>query len=310
MITIPYESSRSWVLYHADCLDGFGAAWAAWQALGEAAHYQPVRHGDPLPELPTGVKLYILDFCYPPELLCAAVTRAEQIVVLDHHISAQTAYERFLQLGGEVPSNLRVHFDQAHSGCVLSWNYFHADQAVPPLLAHLEDRDLWRHQLPGTQEINLALYSRLPVPFAAVESLPLSDLRQEGTVLRRQQHSTVQRLLQARHPLTLLGVEGLAVNAPPQFASDVGEALAHQSGTFGLIYHYHGGRGRWECSLRSQGDFDVAALASRLGGGGHRNAAGFTLAAGCSPWQGTLKGGTDEAMPPADISAIGSEEDR
>jgi nanoRNase/pAp phosphatase (c-di-AMP/oligoRNAs hydrolase) len=29
-------------------------------------------------------------------------------------------------------------------------------------------------------------------------------------------------------------------------------------------------------SLRSVGDFDVAALAKRWGGGGHKNASGFT----------------------------------
>jgi len=32
--------------------------------------------------------------------------------------------------------------------------------------------------------------------------------------------------------------------------------------------------------LRSKGDFDVAAIAQRYGGGGHRNAAGFRLPAG------------------------------
>lgn len=35
--------------------------------------------------------------------------------------------------------------------------------------------------------------------------------------------------------------------------------------------------GRIRCSLRSRGDFDVAAVARHFGGGGHRNAAGCTL---------------------------------
>ena len=38
------------------------------------------------------------------------------------------------------------------------------------------------------------------------------------------------------------------------------------------------GERRWSCSLRSTGGVDVAAAAARLGGGGHRAAAGFTRA--------------------------------
>ena len=285
----------AWVLYHADCLDGFGAAWAAWRRFGDTAHYLPVRHGEPLPALPPGVMLYILDFCYPPAILCEAARRAARIVVLDHHASAQAAFEHHMTQHGRLPERLTARFDQMHSGCVLSWKHFHGTAALPPLLAHIEDRDLWRHHLPGTREINLALFLRLPMPFAEVERLSLAGLRREGKVLRRQQQQSVRRLAQARHRMTLFGVDGLAVNAPPQFASELGETLALQSGTFGLIYHFQGQRNRWECSLRSRGDFDVAGLAVRLGGGGHRNAAGFTLDAQQTPWLGRLANGAPVA---------------
>lgn len=274
---------RTWVLYHGECLDGFGAAWAAWKALGSTAHYLPVQHGEPMPKLPAGLMLYILDFCYPPEVLCLTAARARAIVVLDHHVSAQAACMAFMAKAERPPENLELHFDPAHSGCGLAWKYFHADEPLPQLLAHIEDRDLWRHQLSGTREITLALYPRLPLAFAEVECQELSDLRAEGTLLLRHQERIVQGLLKASHPLTLLGISGLAVNAPTQFASEVGEVLARKSGTFGLVYHFHGGRDRWECSLRSQGDFDVAAIATRLGGGGHRNAAGFKLPANHTP---------------------------
>ena len=32
------------VLYHADCLDGFGAAYAAWEKFGDTAEYIPVQY--------------------------------------------------------------------------------------------------------------------------------------------------------------------------------------------------------------------------------------------------------------------------
>lgn len=281
------DNRRTWVLFHADCLDGFGAAWAAWTALGDAAHYRPVRHGDPLPELPAGQMVYLLDFCYPPVLLCQLAAQAERVVVIDHHFSAQAALERYRQ-DSTLPDNLHARFDLEHSGCVLAWTHFRRDQPLPPLLAHIEDRDLWRHRLPGTREINVALYARLPLSFTEVGPLDLAELEREGTIMRRQQRAIIQRLLNSRHPVTLRGAKGLAVNAPHQFASELGEALALESGTFGLIYHYQGSRGLFECSLRSRDSFDVSALAAQLGGGGHRNAAGFTLKASPELWLGTL----------------------
>ena len=284
----PQTTPPTWVLYHADCLDGFGAAWAAWKALGANAQYQPVRHGDPPPDLPPGCRVYVLDFCYAPELLIDLAAQSERVVIIDHHVTAQAALERYRHLHPVLPTNLDVQFDAAHSGCVLAWFHFHPGQPVPPLLAHIEDRDLWRHELPGTREINRALYLRLPLAFEAVEDLRLGELEQEGRVLQRQLQQSVQGLFAQRHAMTVLGQSGLAVNAPAQFSSDLGEALAIESGTFGLIYQFNGQRNRWECSLRSRGEFDVGTLASRLGGGGHRNAAGFTLNASRMPWQGTL----------------------
>ncbi|SMG63667.1 [weak similarity to] phosphoesterase DHHA1 [methanotrophic bacterial endosymbiont of Bathymodiolus sp.] len=44
-----------------------------------------------------------------------------------------------------------------------------------------------------------------------------------------------------------------------------------------LTYHYHGKRQCYECGLRSIGEFDVSRLAVSFGGGGHQNAAGFSL---------------------------------
>jgi len=77
--------------------------------------------------------------------------------------------------------------------------------------------------------------------------------------------------------LAWLTVRGIAVNANALFASELGNLLAEQSGTFGLIWQLSGD-GEIKASLRSKGDFDVAAIAARYGGGGHRNAAGFRMA--------------------------------
>lgn len=266
---------NTWVLYHADCMDGYAAAWAAWKVFGNSARYKAVRHHEPLPKIPYGIELYILDFCYPFEVLASAAERVSKIVVLDHHISAQNDYEAYLN-HSNIPNNLEVKFVQSHSGCIIAWNYFHGDVNAPILLQHIEDHDLWRHKLVKTDAICKALYLRLPIHFAAFDKIKLHTLQLEGAVLVKQQKFNVSRLLKSRHIITLNGVSGLAVNAPPVFASDLGHELAKISGTFGLTYHYHGKRQCYECGLRSIGEFDVSELAIKFGGGGHKNAAGFS----------------------------------
>lgn len=263
------------VLYHAGCLDGFASAWAAWTELGDDAHYQAVRHREPLPRLPNNATVYILDFCYPMEQLVAAAKHVAQIVVLDHHISALEEYQRY-RTQNTLPDNLLMYFDLDRSGCMIAWSYFHSGQSAPKILEYIEDRDLWRHRWEETSAITHALYLRCPMPFEKFSDLPLAALKAEGEVLIKQHRQQVQHLLHSRHAVVLNGVTGLAVNAPSLFSSELGQALAKLSGTFGLTYHYHGKRRQWECQLRSVGDFDVSELASFFGGGGHLRAAGFS----------------------------------
>jgi nanoRNase/pAp phosphatase (c-di-AMP/oligoRNAs hydrolase) len=60
------------------------------------------------------------------------------------------------------------------------------------------------------------------------------------------------------------------------FASEAGNVLARESGTFGATWFKDkDGNVRW--SLRSIGDYDVSIIAKQFKGGGHKNAAGFTL---------------------------------
>lgn len=270
------EQKNSVVFYHANCIDGYAAAWAAWKILGVQASYQPVRHNTAMPAFPKGAVVYIVDFCYSAEELIAAAKIAKKVVVLDHHISAQKELEAYCE-NNELPDNLEINFVQEHSGCVIAWQYFHADIAAPKLLLHVEDNDLWNHVLPNTDAICKALYLCLPDKFDDFEKITLENLLREGTVLLKQHKLSVKRLLKARHTVELAGQKGLAVNAPSMFASDLGHELALLSGTFGLIYSYQGSRECYECGLRSIGEFDVSKIALQFDGGGHKNASGFRL---------------------------------
>jgi nanoRNase/pAp phosphatase (c-di-AMP/oligoRNAs hydrolase) len=89
----------------------------------------------------------------------------------------------------------------------------------------------------------------------------------------------VKDLVEQATKVTLpTGEIGLAVNCSPQFSSDVGHKLALLSGTFGCTWQVENFlTGGAKFSLRSNGDYDVSAIAKANGGGGHKNAAGFYM---------------------------------
>ena len=56
-------SSINCIIYHADCTDGFGAAYSAWKCLGNRAEYHACKHGTTPPDV-KGKVVAILDFSY------------------------------------------------------------------------------------------------------------------------------------------------------------------------------------------------------------------------------------------------------
>ena len=75
------------VIYHADCTDGFGAAFAAWLKFGDEAEYLPMNYNQPFPYTPDLRQrdLYILDFSFPRDVMDSLFTNSKRVVWLDHH---------------------------------------------------------------------------------------------------------------------------------------------------------------------------------------------------------------------------------
>lgn len=268
-------------LYHAGCPDGFGAAWAVWRAWGDDARYVPRGHDDPLsPEELAGQCVVFVDIAPPPECLGPLGAGAAELVVLDHHVSARdrlTADPGLLSILRAAGHT--VHFDLSHSGAVLAWQHFHPDGRVPDVLRYVEDQDLWSWKLPATREVNAAI-AAAPRTFAAWDALAragIEELAAEGAPVVRAMRMEVERALRSAHPIALLEHRVEAVNAR-EHRSLIGHELASRAAfgvPCGAVYRTTGRR--VDVSVYSVGEFDVSELACRLGGGGHRNAAGFSV---------------------------------
>lgn len=260
------------VLYHSNCYDGFGAAWAAWLALGRNAEYLPVTHGDSPPDLPSDARVLIVDFSYPRDELLALRDSVGSLYVLDHHKTAEAALA-----GLDF-----AHFDMAHSGAYLSWRHFWPDAEVPAFVLLLEDRDLWRFELPGSREFNAALRS-YPFDFetwADISEAGVDDLMAEGHVVLQHQDQMVEMMCEQAVWRDVGGEVVPVVNATLYF-SEVGDALCRKfPGAAFAAYYLDRADGKRQWGMRSRNGFDVSEVAKMYGGGGHAAAAGFVTEVG------------------------------
>lgn len=279
------------VIYHADCTDGFAAAFCAWLALGDSAEYLPCAYGDKSPDMMAekvrNREVYILDFSFPRLVMDHIFQAATRVVWLDHHKTAFEMYAgpfEFDQISTVVgqEANDHVLLDNTKSGAMLAWEYFHPDLAHPTFIELIDDRDRWVFQYPQSKAFHAGLASLKPWVFGQWESKLYPhdrtyELINTGEILLDSQHQQVLSMAkQARKCNIELYSElysGLACNASLHI-SELGHELANRSGTFGLIWYLAADR-KVKCSLRSNGDYDVSAVAKAFGGGGHKNAAGF-----------------------------------
>lgn len=267
------------VLYHANCNDGSASALAAWLKLGDDGHrYIAVTHGKAPPDAVKGQDVLILDFCYPRDVL--ENMGAKSIHILDHHISAQ----KDLSTPFAKEKNISYHFDMTRSGAALSWAYFFPDKPLPRLFQLVQDRDIWTNAFEQSAWLSygLEVFSR---DFRDWQQLidaddALEEAIDNGHAIYRFVQQEADKLMQSRVVMSIAGHQVPVVNAPGFIASDLLHNILklEPSVPFAAAYCDIIDQGVRYYSLRSEdGREDVSVIAKSFGGGGHRNASGFSV---------------------------------
>ena len=268
-------------VYHAGCPDGFGAAWATWKGWGEQGDFIPRGHDDRLdPRIAEGALVAFVDIAPSTDELETLADAAAQLTILDHHVTNQQRILGDHELMEAMQDRGHfIHFDMKRSGAMLAWNHFNPDEEPPDLLRYVQDQDLWNWELPDSEAVNSAIGS-YPHQFEVWDELAsksIESLVQEGSSIVRTNQIEVDRAVRHRTTLNISGRSVEAANSRTQ-RSAIGHALAERR-AFGdpwaCVYRIE--TREVHATLYSIGDFDVGTIASELGGGGHKNAAGFTV---------------------------------
>lgn len=294
-------------IYHANCTDGFTAAYVVKMALGSDVEFHPASYGTSPPDIKNR-HVIIVDFSYRREVLLKMAEEALSIVVLDHHKTAEedliglpAAVEEPICMGYQPDDITRLHqeegiipirvlFDMGRSGAQIANNFFFGKNFNRfPIVDYVGDRDLWKFELPNSKAINAYIQS-FPQTFEnwsmtseqMLSYTKLIDIAEIGISINRKHLMDVKEVVKAsQRTMVIGGYTILVANVPFTMASDAGNILATGCPFAATYIDTPNGR---MFSLRSAEDgVDVSEIAKLYGGGGHKHAAGFKRPIG---WEG------------------------
>ncbi len=267
------------ILYHADCSDGLGAAWAAWKKFGASATYIPVANQASPPPGLKNKEVYLVDYCFPKAITKKLIAMNKRVTAIDHHVSNKEAV--FL--------THKPLFALHHSGSILAWKYFHPGKTAPLYLRYVEDADLWKLKMPHAKAFVASrpfLPQYIKTASSFIKSFERTNFRKkffaDGELLLKYQRALIYEILQNKELVIFRGKRALAVNSPV-FTDDLA-SIMYAEKPMAIVWHQK--RNSKKVSLRSDGSVDVSKIAAHFGGGGHKRASAFKIKASAKlPWK-------------------------
>jgi phosphoesterase RecJ-like protein len=291
------RATRILILTHinpdGDAIGSILGVWHALQALGKTAlpiassplpgytkwlpgaeHIQIYQHGMPFPEVDLVLMVDTATLARVGRIYeeHAAALAATATVVIDHHVT------------NEGPGTVNLIQPDAASTCELLYMLFREmDIAMTPqmatclLLGLTTDTQSFQTSSTSSESLRVAadlldlgadqarivheVYYALPASSAALIGLALTDLRRDGPIAWTRVTLAMMR----------------ATGAEDEAVDEVVRVMQRIAGVKALVVFKERQGGTTKISMRSVRPINVAALATRWGGGGHEQAAGATL---------------------------------
>jgi hypothetical protein len=271
------------VLYHGDCVDGYASAFACYyyykiNKIKRKINYIPCQYQKPPPNL-SDRNVLICDFSYKYTVLKDLIKSSNKLIILDHHQSAEKDLKN-------IPKENKV-FRMDHSGAYITWAYFFGEDNIPLMIRYVEDNDIWKKSMTHTRQFTSYIFN-IPKQFDQYEKLlddnyvtntiiPIGDgmLKQNDNYINDGIKKMAVNFILLDNKLYFVGNVNTSI-----LKSEIGNSFltANPDVNFAICYSKNEYTGETYVSLRSTNTgTDVEELASKFGGGGHRNAAGMSV---------------------------------
>lgn len=293
------------VIYHSRDLDGWASAAIIKRYFEcgvqpsvfrdivlDSMEFVPYDYGQPIPVSAPLEPVVIVDVSLPIADMHELSKRANgNMVWIDHHVAAINEYKKWVEQYGEFC--VAVHNPEKIAACELTWNHFFPALKMPAMIELLGAYDCFRHK--GTAESQKVLWFQYGVraicndmksteamlarggwgETVRTESILIHNIMHHGQIIHEAESA---RILQVYKESTfILWYDDLkigAVNA--ERINPVNYGIDYHNDGFDAYLNFWYKNGKWYFSLYNDNDkVDCSEIAKRLGGGGHKGAAGW-----------------------------------
>lgn len=271
------------IIFHHNDMDGRCAAAIAFK-WGSAQGSAPIElievdYNIPVPvhRVKQGDLVVIVDFSLTPEVMKTLVAnKPADIIWIDHH-SSTASYDYSMPLKG-----LRNFKDKGPAACELAWSFFFPGQPVPPGVTLIGDLDAWRLKMvPDCFRFHEGLrlnetYANGPVWQAVLngDSGFLASTLARGELCCAYRDAYCRDLCeQLGYDTSFAGHKAFACNLSRLGSMAFGNKLER----YPICISYSHDGNQFNVTLyTAKPDIDIATICQAYGGGGHREAGGFS----------------------------------
>lgn len=268
------------VIYHKACRDGFAAAWCVWHAHGRGLvprlpKFLALHPQSSPPSAASGKRVLVLDMAFPRDKMDRLLSDAARVMVIDHHEGNRAVVE-------SLPADCRI-FDTSRAACILTWQYLFGMtlEEPPQFLQYVEDRDLYRHSLPGSREFS-EYFRVLPMDFARYDKIHEEGATAIDVVINcgrivLEVHDHYLELQNKKFISRPWRGHRVALINNTYLSSDVANRILDRNPRVDIVvcWFWDHGQRLCVCSVRSREGVDSLALSATHGGSGHERASGF-----------------------------------
>ncbi|PIT96818.1 phosphoesterase [Candidatus Campbellbacteria bacterium CG10_big_fil_rev_8_21_14_0_10_35_52] len=270
-------------IYHKDCTDGSAAAAVLLKRFPDAKLF-PLNHtyteedlSSIYKEIALGADIYLLDLAFVEEKLIETLDENNNIVILDHHISAKKKAEQI----ASKHKNITYIFDNNKSGASLAWNYFFPDKEVPEIIKYVEDSDLWKLKYGNNTKYAtnyLSMYTNLPETLLRFFDGDIEEIKKNGKIITEYTDIQIDRIVRGIGNIILrIGEFTVPAYNITMYESPVGNKISEKQGRATVMFSIKGNSVRFSFRSKDGQNPSALELAVLLGGGGHQNAAGAEI---------------------------------
>lgn len=301
------------IVYHEHCSDGTASAWIvkrhnpSAQLINCKAGQNPNLNIEDIKSR----NIIFVDICPSVDYINTISSIVNKIVILDHHISAfrniDNMYDtdKICATSGQIvrenkPQNLFTVFDMNKAGCVITWEYFNSQLIIPWFIQYIQDRDLWKWELPNSKNINTALFEDKHITFNGLTNLYdkyvtkeqisfiIEQMNEKGALINKFRNQIIDKECKKAIHCTF-NYEDIVYNVwlysgPEDLRSDIGNALMQinfNNGIkpdFSVNWRYDVQSHQFWISMRGEEwSPDLSIICKKYNGGGHPRASGCSI---------------------------------